>query len=105
MYASKFNVDIGYVVLYVYASEVYPTKVRTTGCGVSFAGGRIGAMLAPLAYELLTSWTQTYLPFFLIAAFLCFTNVPLIDLLPETSGSTSLGNTTSEYGSAEDSES
>merc|ERR1719491_1812676 len=81
-YGVKCSVDIGYVVVYVYLGEVYPTKVRVTGGAVSMAGGRIGSMLAPLAYELTTSWTGTYFPFFLIISFLSLINIPLIDMLP-----------------------
>merc|ERR1719491_749521 len=81
-YGVKCSVDIGYVVVYVYLGEVYPTKVRVTGGAVCIAGGRIGSMLAPLAYELLTAWTGTFIAFFVANAVLCLTNIPLIGLLP-----------------------
>ncbi|XP_042463341.1 organic cation/carnitine transporter 7-like isoform X1 [Zingiber officinale] len=35
-------------ILYVYAPEVYPTSLRTTGVGVANAISRIGAMICPL---------------------------------------------------------
>jgi len=81
-YAIKAFIDVGYVVVYVYLSEVYPTKLRVTGGSISIAGGRVGSMLAPLVYELITSWTGTYFPFFGIITMLCLANIPLVDLLP-----------------------
>jgi len=102
----KIFICIGYVVIYVYLSEVFPTKVRVTGGAVGIAGGRIGAMIAPLAYEMLTAWTGSFYTFFLVTAIMCLTNMPLIDLLPyETFGASLVskggGDTTQTYGAVE----
>lgn len=37
-----------FTVAYIYAPEVYPTSVRSTGVGVASSVGRIGGMLCPL---------------------------------------------------------
>lgn len=81
-YGVKASVNMAYVIVYLYVAEVYPTKVRTTGAAVCFAVGRFGAMAAPLAFEMLTSWTHSFLVFFIVNGCLCLINVPLIDLLP-----------------------
>ncbi|XP_059636508.1 organic cation/carnitine transporter 7-like [Cornus florida] len=49
-----------FTVAYIYAPEVYPTSMRTTGFGVASAVGRIGGMLCPLvAVVLVTNYGQT----------------------------------------------
>lgn len=37
-----------FTIVYIYAPEIYPTSVRTTGVGVASSMGRIGGMLCPL---------------------------------------------------------
>ncbi|KAM7255568.1 hypothetical protein ACFE04_008466 [Oxalis oulophora] len=37
-----------FTVVYIYAPEIYPTSVRSTGVGVASSMGRIGGMLCPL---------------------------------------------------------
>lgn len=79
---------VGYVLVYVLISEVFPKNISVTGNSVAIGGGRIGAMIAPLAYELLTSWAHSFYPFFYVIAFMCLSNIPIISLLPsETSES------------------
>ncbi len=43
----KFFVTMAFAVIYVYAAELYPTVVRSTGMGMSSLMARIGAILAP----------------------------------------------------------
>lgn len=85
-YASKALINVAFVVIYTYLGEVYPTNVRVTGSGFSIAVGRVGAMLAPLAFELLTYWTGAVFPFFAVICILTLINVPLVDLLPDGAG-------------------
>ena len=47
----KMFVDVGFVVGYMYASEIYPAVARTTGTSVCIAAGRIGSIACPLVYE------------------------------------------------------
>ena len=44
---SKFAVTNSWSVLGVYASEIYPTVMRTTGMGVASVVGRVGSLGAP----------------------------------------------------------
>ncbi|KAG7299051.1 hypothetical protein JYU34_017526 [Plutella xylostella] len=74
---------IVFVVVYLYASELFPTVVRNAAIGFSSMMARVGSMVAPLVIELeVYSW---WLPPFLFAI------VPLVGgfvafLLPETKG-------------------
>lgn len=74
------------VITYQMSVETFPGEVRTTGSALCLAGGRIGAMLAPVAYELITEWTDQFLYFFVLLAGLAVLNLYLIDLLIETYG-------------------
>lgn len=83
----KAFVNIGFVVLYSYASEIYPTAARTTGTATCLAAGRIGAMACPLVYEALTDATNTFHHFFLTLGCLTICNAVLASFLTiETAG-------------------
>lgn len=47
----KYTVTIGYAVIFVYATELLPTKIRATGLGFCIFVGRAGSMAAPLIAE------------------------------------------------------
>mmetsp|Transcript_45453 Transcript_45453/g.72551 ORF Transcript_45453/g.72551 Transcript_45453/m.72551 type:complete len:150 (+) Transcript_45453:2-451(+) len=81
-YGIKCFVSVGFIVVYIYVCEVYPTAVRTTGTGISLAAGRSAAMLSPLIYEKMTELSGTFSTFFYVAAALCILNLLVIDLLP-----------------------
>mmetsp|Transcript_68405 Transcript_68405/g.108560 ORF Transcript_68405/g.108560 Transcript_68405/m.108560 type:complete len:216 (+) Transcript_68405:1-648(+) len=81
-YGIKCFVMIGFIVVYIYVCEVYPTAVRTTGTGISLAAGRSAAMLAPLVYEKLTELSGNFSTFFYIGAALCVINLLMMDFLP-----------------------
>lgn len=70
-----------YGVLCVYASELFPTPLRTMAFGVSVAGTKIGAMVAPFIATMTPYWIPS----------LVFAILPLIAsafciMLPETKG-------------------
>ncbi|CAJ1409258.1 unnamed protein product [Effrenium voratum] len=50
-YGVKMAPNLGFVLIYQVANEIYPTEARTTGCGVCLAAGRMAALLGPLVYE------------------------------------------------------
>mmetsp|Transcript_110301 Transcript_110301/g.172474 ORF Transcript_110301/g.172474 Transcript_110301/m.172474 type:complete len:482 (-) Transcript_110301:29-1474(-) len=81
-YGTKCFVTVGYVVVYVYVSEVYPAEVKVTGTAVAFTCGRVGAMLASISYEVLTELSHSYSTFFVVCAVFCFSNLCFIYLLP-----------------------
>jgi len=83
----KMVVNIGFVVIYSYTSEVYPTAVRTTGTATCLAVGRIGAMVCPLVYEVLAQATNSFHSFFVTLGCLTLSNAVLAWFLTiETAG-------------------
>lgn len=86
-YGTKTFVSMGFIIVYQYATEIYPTSARITGSALNMAAGRLAAMLAPLIYELTVDYTESFMPFFLgIAAFLTM-NALFVDWLKyETAG-------------------
>lgn len=87
-YGVKCFVNIGFIIIYQYAVEVYPTEARVTGTAFCLAGGRVAAMLSPLAYEFITGATGDFRMFFVGIAVLTALNAFLVGFLPyETAGS------------------
>jgi putative MFS transporter len=39
--------------IYTYASEVFPTRIRSTGCGTTSSSGRLAALIAPFLFGIL----------------------------------------------------
>lgn len=78
---------IGFTVVYQYATEIYPTKARTTGTAACIAGGRAGGILAPTIFEELYDNTGSYVMFFYLMLACCAINFVLVLFLPfETYG-------------------
>ena len=48
LFLSRICITETFTVVFIYAPEIYPTSVRTTGVGVASSMGRIGGMVAPL---------------------------------------------------------
>ncbi|KAJ4886476.1 Organic cation/carnitine transporter 7 [Raphanus sativus] len=48
LFGGRTCVSAAFAVVYIYAPEIYPTAVRTTGVGVASSVGRIGGVLCPL---------------------------------------------------------
>jgi putative MFS transporter len=83
----KAFVNVGFIVVYLYASEVYPTVARTTGTAACLATGRLGAMACPLVYEHLSEHTGGFHTFFVTIAALTVANSILVCFLTiETAG-------------------
>eukprot|EP00747_Dinoflagellata_sp_TGD_P117156 gnl/TRDRNA2_/TRDRNA2_172545_c2_seq3.p1 gnl/TRDRNA2_/TRDRNA2_172545_c2~~gnl/TRDRNA2_/TRDRNA2_172545_c2_seq3.p1 ORF type:complete len:485 (+),score=46.52 gnl/TRDRNA2_/TRDRNA2_172545_c2_seq3:73-1527(+) len=83
----KVLVNILFVVVYVYASEIFPVSARTTGNSVCLAGGRVGSFLAPFAFEMITAATGRFDVFFYLLAAVSVLNCLLDMFLPvETFG-------------------
>ena len=47
----KYSVTIGYTVIFVYSTELLPTKIKATGLGICTFIGRAGSMIAPIITE------------------------------------------------------
>ena len=44
----KFGVTCAFAIIYVYAAELFPTVLRTTGMGMCSVMARVGSILAPI---------------------------------------------------------
>jgi len=85
--AIKVLSNIAFVVIYQYASEIYPAFARTTGSAICVSGGRVGAIIAPVVFENLNAYTGNFGAFFLVCALLTAAVSVLSTLLPfETAG-------------------
>jgi len=107
-YLIKCFVIVGFITIYIYVSEVYPTSLRSTGTGMNIAFGRLGSTMSPLVYEKLFADTGTFVVFFYMLAGLVFINLLVIDFLPIETHNADLKDTLedfkSEYGATEPSE-
>ena len=82
-FVGKFGVAGTFGIVYVHASELYPTPIRGIGVGISSAGGRIGGILAPLVNSLYS--TYSWLPYIIFGT-VGIIQVVTVFLLPETLG-------------------
>ncbi|KAK2378386.1 Organic cation/carnitine transporter 7 [Trifolium repens] len=48
LFGARICITVTFTVMYIYAPEIYPTSVRTTGVGIASSVARIGGMLCPL---------------------------------------------------------
>uniref|UniRef100_A0A7N0V9H1 Major facilitator superfamily (MFS) profile domain-containing protein n=2 Tax=Kalanchoe fedtschenkoi TaxID=63787 RepID=A0A7N0V9H1_KALFE len=48
LFGARICISATFTVIYIYAPEVYPTSIRTTGVGIASSVGRIGGMVCPL---------------------------------------------------------
>merc|ERR1719160_1339430 len=79
--------NTAFVVVYQYASEIYPSIARTTGSAICVSGGRLGAILAPVFFETLADYTGHFTSFFMMtSAFAAFNTVLAMFLPIETAG-------------------
>jgi MFS family permease len=86
-YVMKLAASMGFVVIYQYATEVYPTSARATGFSVCAAGGRVAGMISPLAFETVMDGTGKSSIFFIIIIVLSVINLVVIGAMPyETAG-------------------
>ncbi|KAG5562560.1 hypothetical protein RHGRI_005329 [Rhododendron griersonianum] len=60
LFGARTCITATFTIVYIYAPEIYPTSVRTTGVGVASSVGRVGGMVCPLvAVDLIHSCHQT----------------------------------------------
>lgn len=84
---NKIFTAVGFLVVYVYLSEIYPTVVRATGGALCISFGRLGSIMAPHLFERLQHTTGGHGAFFNLTASLCAFNAIMVLFLPyETEG-------------------
>lgn len=93
---SAFCLAIGFLLVYVYSVEVYPTACRAAGSGVAVSFGRLGAVLSPLAYESLHDATGSHELFFGAVVVLALVNAALVAGLPLETKNRQLGEIAAE---------
>ncbi|XP_062201189.1 organic cation/carnitine transporter 7-like isoform X4 [Phragmites australis] len=60
LFGARLCISASFTIIYIYAPEIYPTSVRTTGIGIASSVGRIGGILCPLvAVALVHNCQQT----------------------------------------------
>ncbi|CAN8259543.1 unnamed protein product [Cochlearia groenlandica] len=86
LFGGRTCISSAFTVIYIYAPEIYPTAVRTTGVGVASSVARIGGILCPLvAVGLVHGCRQTIVV--LIFEFVMLVSGICVCLFPfETSG-------------------
>jgi len=85
--AFKCSAALSFVVVYQYAAEIYPTNCRVAGTSVAFSAGRLGAIIAPVAFENLMWHFGSWSAFFFVMAAITASISVLVVFLPfETRG-------------------
>lgn len=79
-YGIKGFVCMGFVIVYQYAVEVYPTEVRITGSALNLGAGRLAATIGSILYEEVVA-AYNFQVFFYGVACLCLVNFCMVDLL------------------------
>ncbi len=74
--------------IYTYAAEVFPTKIRSTGCGTTSSSGRLAALIAPTLFGILLPYIGNSGLFNLGAAVFVFGAFMTIIFGVETKGRT-----------------
>lgn len=60
LFGARICISGTFTIVYIYAPEIYPTSIRSTGVGVASSVGRIGGMVCPLvAVSLIHTCHQT----------------------------------------------
>jgi len=90
--AGRFFQSIGWAAAYVYISEVYPTSCRAFGASVAVATGRLGGILAPMAFEWLLSTTGRPTGFFTVVMAMAALIASLVQGLPVETKDRQLGD-------------
>ncbi|KAL7140599.1 hypothetical protein ABFS83_09G129800 [Erythranthe nasuta] len=86
LFGARICITGTFTILYIYAPELYPTSVRTTGVGVASSVGRIGGMVCPLVAVSLIHGCHQTIAIFLFEAIIFLSGI-CVWLFPfETTG-------------------
>eukprot|EP00927_Polykrikos_kofoidii_P067955 TRINITY_DN63382_c0_g1_i1.p1 TRINITY_DN63382_c0_g1~~TRINITY_DN63382_c0_g1_i1.p1 ORF type:complete len:487 (+),score=53.61 TRINITY_DN63382_c0_g1_i1:146-1606(+) len=75
--------QIGSVVLFIFASEIYPVTTRVGGTAVVLGAGRIGAVASSVVYESMWQIYGSFHPFFHMSAALTLLSMMAVFLISE----------------------
>ncbi|XP_073143731.1 organic cation/carnitine transporter 7 [Henckelia pumila] len=86
LFGARICITATFTIVYIYAPELYPTSVRTTGVGVASSVGRIGGMICPLVAVALIHWCHQTIAIFLFESVIILSGI-CVCLFPfETTG-------------------
>lgn len=86
LFGARVCISGSFVIIYVYAPEVYPTSLRTTGVGTASSIGRIGGMLCPLVAVALVHSCHQSVALLLFELVLFLSGMAVLFFPLETSG-------------------
>ncbi|KAD1397639.1 hypothetical protein E3N88_05790 [Mikania micrantha] len=86
LFGARMFVSASFIVVCIYAPEVYPTKLRATGVGIATAIGRIGGMVCPLIAVGMGSGCHQTLPVILFEVTILLSGLSVVCLPFETKG-------------------
>ncbi|KAI8542449.1 hypothetical protein RHMOL_Rhmol08G0138600 [Rhododendron molle] len=97
LFGARMFISASFTIACIYAPEVYPTSIRSTGVGIATAIGRIGGMICPLvAISLVSNCHQTaaiiLFEVIVVVVGLCVTIFPFETMGRELSDSVPLSN-------------
>ncbi|XP_028547626.1 organic cation/carnitine transporter 7 isoform X3 [Dendrobium catenatum] len=86
LFGARVCISGSFNIVYVYAPEIYPTSLRTTGVGTASSVGRIGGMLCPLVAVALVHGCHQTIALLLFELVLFLSGMAVIFFPLETSG-------------------
>merc|ERR1719310_709252 len=83
----KFIMAHGWLVVYLHATEVFPTVCRSSAVGLVLGMGRLGSISTAYVFEGLHEYTGTHATFFyVVSAMMVLDAIGSFLVLPETKG-------------------
>ncbi|XP_010552380.1 PREDICTED: organic cation/carnitine transporter 7 [Tarenaya hassleriana] len=86
LFGARVCITATFTIIYIYAPEIYPTSVRTTGVGVGSSVGRIGGMVCPLVAVGLVHGCHQTASIFLFLCIILLSGICVCFFPLETSG-------------------
>ncbi|CAI9285444.1 unnamed protein product [Lactuca saligna] len=86
LFGARMFISANFIVVCIYAPEVYPTSLRATGVGIATAIGRIGGMVCPLIAVGMSSNCHQTLPVILFEVTILLSGLCVVLLPFETKG-------------------
>ncbi|XP_071716398.1 organic cation/carnitine transporter 7-like [Rutidosis leptorrhynchoides] len=86
LFGARMFISASFIVACIYAPEVYPTNLRTTGVGIATAIGRIGGMVCPLIAVGMNSGCHQTLPVIMFEVIILLLGLCVMLLPFETNG-------------------
>jgi len=86
LFGARMFISASFIIVCIYAPEVYPTNLRTTGVGIATAMGRTGGMVCPLIAVGMGSGCHQTVPVILFEATILLSALGVVILPVETKG-------------------